>query len=168
MYLTHICEWSLIYLPCRWFLFYFIFFPTDQIQNHKGVGLPTNKLLWLAVAHLFRWRWHTCSDASTCMASRPKSCSLIKHNCAPHTCPFRLLSPSPQTYPSANMSERNNELTSCSQVIVTKLLIYPRMHFLTAHCKHVGTVMALHTHKYFRWVIHLWYLPSCPHTCPVT
>ena len=28
--------------------------------------------------------------------------------------------------------------------------------FFTSHCKHVGTIMPLPTHKYFRWLIHLW------------
>ena len=45
-----------------------------------------------------------------------------------------------------------NELATClyTQVIVTKLPVYPHKHFLaffTAHCKHVGTVMPLPTHK---------------------
>ena len=57
---------------------------------------------------------------------------LIKCNCALHTYSFRLLSPKPQTYPSVSMSKINNELTVClyTQVIVTKLPVYPHKQFL--------------------------------------
>ena len=100
----------------------------------------------------YDWLWSTCSDGHITTAQKPKcsitcnsrstrlpvwfpdrqSCPYIKYNCAPHTCPFRLLSPKPQTYPSVNMSKINNELTAClyTQVIVTILPVYPHKHFL--------------------------------------
>ena len=111
-----------------------LIFPNDRIGNHKVVGLPTCKPLWLAVAHLLRW--HTCSETKSfnngsrlpVWSPDQQSCPFIKYNCLPHTYPFRLLFPKPQTYPSVNMSK----ITAClyTRVIVTKLPVYPHKHFL--------------------------------------
>ena len=122
-----------------------LFFPNDWIGNHKAIGLylPTNP---------YDWQWRSCSDGHIAPAQKPnrsvtcnslstrlpvwfpdrQSCPFIKYNCAPHTCPFRLLSSKPQTYPSVNVWKIFNELATClyTQVIVIKLPVYPHKHFL--------------------------------------
>ena len=112
------------------------------------IGQETTKLLDYLPTNLYDWQWCTCSDGHITPAQKPnhsitcnslltrlpvwfpdrQSCPYIKYNCAPHTCPFRLLSPKPQTYPSVNMSK----ITAClyTRVIVTKLPVYPHKHFL--------------------------------------
>ena len=140
--------------------------------SFQMIGQETTKLLDYLPTNPYDWQWHTCSEGQSTPAQKPnrsipcnslstrlpvrfsdpQSCPFIKYNCAPHTCPFRLLSPKPQTYPSVNVWKIYNKLAAClyTQVIVTKK---PFIHtsifllFFTAHCKHVGTVMPLPTHK---------------------
>ena len=133
------------------------------------IGQETTKLWDHLHTNPYDWQWHTCSDDHIVPAQKPnlsitcislstrsrdqQSYPLVKYNRAPHTYPFSLLSPKSQTYPSVSMSKIINELTVClyTQVIVTKLPVYAHnfLLFFTAHCRHVGTVMPLPTHKYF-------------------
>ena len=97
----------------------------------------------------------------------PQSYPFIKYNCAPHTHPFRLLA---HRSTHQVICQNKYEQMACVMVKKTHTFIHKCIFllFLTVYCQHVGTVIALLTHKYFRWLVHLWYLPSCPHTCPLT
>ena len=138
-YLIHTHEWYLIYLSRRWFCFLFVF--EINYYSFPIVGEETTKLLNYLPTNPYDWQWCTRSDGHIAPAQKPnrsitcnsrssrlpawspdqQNCPFIKYNCAPHTCPFRLLSPKPQTYPSVHVSKINNELTAClyTQVIVT-------------------------------------------------
>ena len=125
------------------------------------IGQETTKLLDYLPTNPYDWQWRTCSEGHSAPAQKPnhsipcnsvstrlpvwfsdqQSCPFIKYNCAPHTCPFRVLSPKPQTYPSVNVRKIYNELAAClyTQVIVTKLPVYPHKHFLHGSlqtCRH--------------------------------
>ena len=111
-------------------------------------GQETTKLWDYLPRNPYDWQWRTCSDDHIAPAQKPnlsvtcislstrspdqQSYPLVKYNCAPHTYPFRLLSPKPQTYPSVSMSKINNEITVCLyiQLTVTKLPVYPHKQFL--------------------------------------
>ena len=121
-------------------------------KSFQLIRYENTKLLDYPPTNLYDWQWCTCSDGRiappqtltcsvTCnsfsmclpvLSPDPQSCLFMKCNCAPHTCPIRLLFPNPQTYPSVNISKINNELTTwlCTQMIVTKLPVYPHKHFL--------------------------------------
>ena len=116
------------------------------------IRLETTKLLDYLPINPYDWQWRTCSDDHMTPAQKPnrsitcislstclpvwspdqQSCPFIKYNCAPHIYPFKLLSPKVRTYPSVSVSKINNELTTYlyTQVIVTKLPVYPHKHFL--------------------------------------
>ena len=120
--------------------------------SFQMIGQETTKLLDYLPTNPYDWQWRTCSEGHSAPAQKPnhsipcnslstrlpvwfpdrQSCPFIKYNCAPHTCPFRLLSPKPQTYPSVNVWKIYNELATClyTQVIVTKQPVYPHKHFL--------------------------------------
>ena len=140
--------------------------------SFQMIGQETTNLLDYLPTNPYDWQWRTCSDGHIAPAEKPNrsitcnslstrlpvwfpdrpSCPFIKYYCAPHTCPFSLLSLKPQTYPSVSVWKIYIELAAClyTRVIVTKLPVYPHKFFLLffkAHCKHVGTVMALPTHK---------------------
>ena len=152
------------------------FLVDEKIQinyySFQMIGQETTNLLDYLPTNPYDWQWRTCSDGHIAPAQKPnrsitcnslstrlpvwfpdrQSCPFIQYYCAPHTCPFRLLSLKLQTYPSVNVWKIYTELAAClyTRVIVTNL---PFIHtsffllFFTAHCKHVGTVMTLPTHK---------------------
>ena len=69
-----------------------------------GSGAPALR----AIAHLLRnqiIQYHVTVFRRVYLYgfSDRRSCPFIKYNCAPHTCPLRLLSPKPQTYPLVNV-----------------------------------------------------------------
>ena len=116
------------------------------------IGLETTSLLDYLPTNLYGWQWHTCSDGHIAPAQKPnrsitcnslsmclpvwfpdrQSYLFIKYYCAPHTCPFGLLSLKPQTYPSVNVWKIYNELATClyTHVTVTELPVYPHKLFL--------------------------------------
>ena len=108
-------------------------FANDWIKNHKAIG-PTNSYDHIAPAQKPNHSI-TCISLSMCLSiwfPDQQSCLFIKYNCASHTYPFRLLSPKLQTYLSVSVSKINNKLTAYlyTQVIATKLPIYPHKYFL--------------------------------------
>ena len=137
-YLIHTYEWYLIYLSCRWKKSNkLLFFPNDwdrKPQIYWTTYLQTRMIGNGAPAQKPN-RSITCNSLATRLPvwfPDWPSCLFIKYYCAPHSCPFRLLSLKPQIYPSVNMWQIYNELATClyTHVIVTKLPIYPHKLFL--------------------------------------